>query len=98
MVPGHGEPLDDPRDTLALNLHVLERAAAWLLARLARGPATTDDLLPAFGQAMEMRIADPTSYVLNRATLLGFLSSLERDGRVTVTIDGGRWLWHPASD
>lgn len=96
MVPGHGEPLDDPRDTLALNLEVLERAAAWLLDRLARGPAATEELLPAFAAAMEMRIADPTSYVLNRATLLGFLSSFEREGRAAVVIDAGRWLWHPA--
>jgi len=93
MVPGHGEPLDDPRETLALNLAVLERAASWLLERLALGPASTDDLLPAFASAMEMRIADPTSYVLNRATLLGFLSSFERAGRVKVVIEGGRWLW-----
>ncbi|HVG45794.1 MAG TPA: MBL fold metallo-hydrolase [Longimicrobium sp.] len=93
MVPGHGEPLDDPRETLALNLAVLERAAAWLLDRLALGPASTDELLPAFASAMEMRIADPTSYVLNRATLLGFLSSFERDGQAEVVIEDGRWLW-----
>lgn len=93
MVPGHGEPLDDPRGTLALNLEVLERAASWLLERLAHGPASTEDLFPAFAQAMEMRIADPTSYVLNRATLLGFLSSFERDGRAAVSIEDGRWLW-----
>jgi glyoxylase-like metal-dependent hydrolase (beta-lactamase superfamily II) len=93
MVPGHGEPLDDPRETLALNLAVLECAAAWLLDRLSLGPAATGDLLPAFARAMEMRIADPTSYVLNRATLLGFLSSFERDGRVSVIIENARWLW-----
>jgi hypothetical protein len=40
-----------------------------------------------------MRIADTTSYVLNRATLLGFLSSFEREGRVRVIIEGSRWLW-----
>jgi hypothetical protein len=42
---------------------------------------------------MGMRISDPTSYVLNRATLLGFLSSFERDGRIGVVIEDGRWLW-----
>jgi len=96
MVPGHGEPLDDPRETLALNLEILERAASWLLDRLALGPASTDDLLPVFASAMSMRIADPTSYVLNRATLLGFLSSFERESRVAVVIEDGRWLWAPA--
>jgi glyoxylase-like metal-dependent hydrolase (beta-lactamase superfamily II) len=96
MVPGHGEPLDDPRETLALNRSTLDRAAAWLLGRLARGPASTEDILPAFAAAMAMRIADPTSYVLNRATLLGFLSSFEREARVAVVIEDGRWLWTPA--
>jgi glyoxylase-like metal-dependent hydrolase (beta-lactamase superfamily II) len=93
MVPGHGEPLDDPTETLALNLSVLDRAADWLLDRLSHGPAGTEDLLAAFAPAMGMRIADPTSYVLNRATLLGFLSSFERDGRAAVAIEDGRWLW-----
>ena len=93
MVPGHGEPLDDPRKTLALNLTILERAASWLLDRVARGPAGTEDLLSEFAAAMGMRIAEPTAYVLNRATLLGFLSSFERDGRAVVTIQDGRWLW-----
>lgn len=93
MVPGHGEPLDDPRETLALNLDVLERAASWLLDRLALGSASTEDLLAEFAIAMAMRIADPTSYVLNRATLLGFLSSFERESRVRVVIEDGRWLW-----
>ena len=97
MVPGHGEPLDDPRETLALNLEVLGRAAAWLLDRLARGPAGTGDLLAELAAAMGMRIADPTSYVLNRATLLGFLSSFEREGRVRVVIEGGRWVWMAAA-
>jgi hypothetical protein len=97
MVPGHGEPLDDPRETLALNLAVLDRAAAWLLDRLARGPAGTEDLLAEFAPAMGMRIADPTSYVLNRATILGFLSSFERAGSASVLIEDGRWLWRSAS-
>jgi len=72
---------------------VLDRAADWLLDRLSQGPAGTEDLLAAFAPAMGMRIADPTSYVLNRATLLGFLSSFERAGRAAVVIEGGRWLW-----
>ncbi|HEX9939966.1 MAG TPA: MBL fold metallo-hydrolase [Longimicrobium sp.] len=93
MVPGHGEPLDDVRDTLDLNLAILQRAADWLVERLRRAPAGTEDLLVEFAAAMTMRIADPPSYVLNRATLLGFLSSLERAGQLRVVIDGGRWSW-----
>ena len=93
MVPGHGEPLDDPRATLELNLRVLERASGWLRERIARAPTGSEELLAEFAAAMGMRLADPPSYVLNRAAMLGFLSSLEREGAVRVVIDGGRWTW-----
>lgn len=93
MVPGHGEPVDDPRDTLALNLRVLQDAADWLRGRFRRGPARTEDLLIEFAEAMRMRLVDPPSYVLNRAAMLGFLSTLEREGAVRVEIIGGRWTW-----
>jgi glyoxylase-like metal-dependent hydrolase (beta-lactamase superfamily II) len=93
MVPGHGEPLDDPRETLAMNRRVLDRASTWLRERIAREPAGGEDLLAEFAAAMGMRIADAPSYVLNRAAMLGFLSSLERQGAARVVIEGGRWKW-----
>lgn len=96
MVPGHGEPLDDPLATLDLNLAVLQRAADWLAGRLRRAPATTEDLLVELAAMFALRIADPPSYVLNRAMLLGFMASLERAGHARVTIDTGRWWWEPA--
>ncbi|HSU15466.1 MBL fold metallo-hydrolase [Longimicrobium sp.] len=96
MVPGHGEPVDDPRDTLALNLRVLQDASDWLRGRFHRGPARTEDLLVEFAEAMGMRLVDPPSYVLNRAAMLGFLSTLEREGAVRVEISGGRWTWMAA--
>jgi glyoxylase-like metal-dependent hydrolase (beta-lactamase superfamily II) len=96
MVPGHGEPLDDPSATLELNLAILQRAAEWLMERLRRAPAGTEDLLVDFAAAFAMRLTDPPSYVLNRATLLGFLSSLERAGHARVLIDAGRWTWEAA--
>ena len=95
-VPGHGGALTDPRETLAANAAALDRAFAWLAGRLTRGAAGTEELLIDFAAAMGMRLADPPSYVLNRAALLGFLSSLERDGAARVEIDAGRWLWTAA--
>jgi glyoxylase-like metal-dependent hydrolase (beta-lactamase superfamily II) len=93
MVPGHGEPLADARETIDLNLAVLERAMGWLLDRIRRAPAGGEDLLVDFAAALGMRIADPPSYVLNRATMLGCLSSLERAGEIRVSVEGGRWTW-----
>lgn len=96
-VPGHGEPVDDIRDEVfSANFAALGLAFEWLGERLRAGPAGTEDLLVEFAGAMGMRLADPASYVLNRATLLGFLSSMERDGNARVAIEGGRWLWAPA--
>jgi len=96
MVPGHGEPVDDATETLDLNLATLQRAADWLTERLRRAPGGTEELLIEFAAAMGMRLTDPPSYVLNRATLLGFLSSLERAGQARVVIDSGRWMWEIA--
>lgn len=93
MVPGHGDPVDEPGEVLALNLAVLQRAMEWLLERLRRAPGGTEEVLIDFAAAHGMRLADPPSYVLNRATLLGFLSSLERAGEIRVAIEGGRWTW-----
>ncbi|HET7230105.1 MAG TPA: MBL fold metallo-hydrolase [Longimicrobium sp.] len=96
MVPGHGEPLDEPGETLDLNLAILQRAAEWLAERLRRATAGTEELLIEFAAAHGMRLTDPPSYVLNRATLLGFLSSMERAGEARVVIDNGRWMWEAA--
>lgn len=93
MVPGHGQALADPAETLALNREALERCFAWLGERLRRAPAGTGDLLADFAAELGARVADAPSYVLARGTLLGFLSSMERDGRARVVIENARWLW-----
>lgn len=93
-VPGHGDPENDIRNPVfAENLAALDRAFAWLGERVRRAPASTEELLVEFAAAMGMKLDNPSSWVLNRATLLGFLASMERDGSVKVVMDAGRWLW-----
>lgn len=92
-VPGHGEPLDDPRATLAANARVLDDASGWLATRIAAAPASTEDLLPDFAAAFGLRLTDAGSFVLNRGALLGFLGALERAGTIRVVLEGGRWIW-----
>jgi glyoxylase-like metal-dependent hydrolase (beta-lactamase superfamily II) len=94
LVPGHGDPVDDNQHPVFQeNFAALERASTWLMERLRRAPASTEDLLVEFAAAMGMHLDNPSQWVLNRATLLGFLSTLERAGNATVVIEGGRWLW-----
>ena len=64
---------------------------AWLVMGNDPPGSFTHVLHPGLG-----RHTDPPSYVLNRATLLGFLSSFERAGQARVVIDGGRWIWETA--
>ena len=98
MVPGHGDAEREPAATLAANLAVLERVFDWLTDWLSRGPASTEDVLAEIAPEFGLRVDDPSAWVLNRAALLGFLSTLEREGRVTVEMEAGRWLWTEAFD
>lgn len=93
FVPGHGDALDDPRATLEANAAALDAAFEWLGGRLGVSPAGTEELLPEFAERFGLRLADPPSWVLNRAALLGFLSTMERAGGLEVVLEGGRWLW-----
>ncbi len=93
LVPGHGEALDDPDATLDANAAALDAGLEWLGARLHRGPAGTEELLVELGERFGLRLSDPSSWVLNRTTLLGFLASMERAGEAAVVMEAGRWLW-----
>jgi glyoxylase-like metal-dependent hydrolase (beta-lactamase superfamily II) len=93
MMPGHGDALSEPAETLNANLAVLDRVFGWLADRLARAPASTEDLLAEIAPVFGLRMGDPSAFVLNRTALLGFLSTLEREGGASFTLDGGRWLW-----
>jgi len=94
LVPGHGDPVaDDRAGVFQENLAALDRASTWLAERVRRAPASTEDLLVEFAAALGMHLDTPSRWVLNRATLLGFLSSLERAGHATVLMQQGRWLW-----
>jgi glyoxylase-like metal-dependent hydrolase (beta-lactamase superfamily II) len=92
-VPGHGEALRDAGPTIDANLRVIERTEGWIGERLRAEPAGTEALLAEWAEAFGVRLADPTGWVLARATLLGYLGALERRGDARVTIDAGRWLW-----
>lgn len=92
-VPGHGEALDDPAATLEANAAALDAGFDWLAARLRLSPAGTEELLAEFGESFGLRLTDPPSFVLNRTAMLGFLSSMEREGDLAVVLERGRWLW-----
>jgi glyoxylase-like metal-dependent hydrolase (beta-lactamase superfamily II) len=93
MVPGHGEVEREPEATLRINVAVLDRVFDWLRDRLAMEPASTETLLEEIAPAFGLRMGDPSAWVLNRCAVLGFLSTLEREGAADVIVEGGQWLW-----
>jgi glyoxylase-like metal-dependent hydrolase (beta-lactamase superfamily II) len=93
MVPGHGDVEQEPEATLRINLDVLERVFDWILESLNSGPSSTEDLLADIAPVFGLRMDDPAAWVLNRAALLGFLSTLNREGKAMVVTEYGRWLW-----
>jgi glyoxylase-like metal-dependent hydrolase (beta-lactamase superfamily II) len=97
MVPGHGDVEREPAATLRANLHVLERVFSWLRDLLKEGPASTEEVLVRIAPAFGLRMDEPAAWVLNRCAVLGFLSTLEREGTARVVMEGGRWLWAGAS-
>ena len=93
-VPGHGDPEPDNRaPVFAENAAAITRAFEWLGERLRRAPSSTEDLLVEFAAALGMKLDNPSSWVLNRATMLGFLAAMEREGAARVVMEDGRWLW-----
>lgn len=92
VVSYHGGLLDDVAGAVRANEEAISRAQERLLARLAREPATTDDLvvelLDAFGGGATLEL-----HALHSATVRGYLSALERVGRVEAFLDAMSLKW-----
>lgn len=93
FIPGHGPALDDPEPTLQANLDVLDRALAWVGERVERAPVATEELLVEFAARFALKLDEPGAFVLNRAALLGFLTTLHGEGDAEILLEGGRWHW-----
>lgn len=92
VVAYHGGLLDDVAGAVRANVQGMEAAEERLLARLARGPARTEDLvvdlLDAFGGGKSLEL-----HTLHAATVRGYLAALERAGRVEAYLDENHITW-----
>jgi glyoxylase-like metal-dependent hydrolase (beta-lactamase superfamily II) len=93
MVPGHGEPLLEAGATIRANLAVMADVRGWVADRIRGEPCGTDALLAEWTRAFALRADDPTSWVLARATLLGYLGAMTREGEAAAVVREGRWEW-----
>lgn len=97
VVAYHGGRLDDVPGAVKANVDAVGAAEERILARLARGPARTEDLvadlLDAFGGGKTLEL-----HALHAATVRGYLAALEREGRVEAGLAENRITWrtrHP---
>lgn len=93
VVAYHGGLVDDLAGAVKANVDAFLAAEDALLARLRRAPATTDDLVaglldrfPGTAKAVEL-------HALQAATVRGYLSALERAGRVGASLQEHRIWW-----
>jgi glyoxylase-like metal-dependent hydrolase (beta-lactamase superfamily II) len=93
VVAYHGGYVHDLAGAVRANAEAMREAEETLLRALARGPAGEDDLHAALLDRFPATARSVELHALHRATVRGYLSALERAGRVEALLDGSRLLW-----
>lgn len=91
-VPGHGPVLEDIRPLVNENRELVHDVADRIV-RIAGEQLPAGEILARLLEELGADPQDPPSYYLLHPTVYAFLSWLEREGRVSHTIAGGRSLW-----
>lgn len=91
VVSYHGGLVGDVEGAARANAEAVARAEGRILARLAKGGATTDDLVVEVVEGT----ASPSLelHALHAATVRGYLATLERAGRVETVLEENHITW-----
>ncbi len=84
-VGAHFPPLADPGPLIAANLQNLEECEAAVLEAV-EGPATTEEVVARVCRRLGLDLT-PELYLLNASAVKGYLSALQRRGRVQFSIE-----------
>lgn len=93
VVAYHGGLLDDVAGAAKRQADVTRDVVARIERRLEREASTAEDLLVDVLDAFPPSNPTVELHALLAATMRGYLSALERDGRVVATIEAHRMLW-----
>lgn len=88
----HGGIVEDLPALVDANVRAIDRVRELVLAALAHGPRTAEEVFHALAREMSWSLS-VEQHALNFATVRAYLSRLERDGRVAPAIDGPRLAW-----
>ncbi|UFJ43211.1 MBL fold metallo-hydrolase [Brevibacillus humidisoli] len=92
-LPGHGPYERRAHQTMQYNLDYHLRMYERLEELLAADGTTTEDLLTMLCERLKIDITSLSSYVLYRTALMGYLSGMLREERVTYQLSANRLLW-----
>lgn len=93
VVSYHGGIVGDLAGAVRANVEGMRAAEEAVLAFLARGPASADDVLVHLLDAFRPAQLTVELHALQAATARGYLAALERAGRVEARLEGARLLW-----
>ena len=93
IVSYHGGVVHDVAGAVRANADAMRAAEDAVLAFLARGPASSEDVLVELLDRFRPAQLTVELHALQAATVRGYLSALERAGRVEAILDGARALW-----
>lgn len=93
VVSYHGGVVPDLDGAVRANVASMEGAESAALGLLAKGPASTDDVLAHLLDRFRPAQLTVELHALQAATVRGYLAALERAGRAEAYLDGARLLW-----
>jgi len=91
-VPCHGEPTDKPVETILKNVAVIDKTLGEILALLAAGPKTREEVLSAVMTA-HGRELNAVQYVLNHGAISACLAHLHKIKKADYRFEAGKMLW-----
>lgn len=96
-VPGHGEPRRDLAPLLRANREAVEKTCAALLALLAEGPTSEEEVVARILRDLGACPHRLGEFSMARATVLSHLGYLHSAGLVACEVQDGRVVWRLAS-
>lgn len=90
-IPGHGLAVDEIEGLTELNLIAIMETENMILDEL-KTPKTMEELLCAIAERNDLKM-QASQYCLIGSTVRSYISSLQEEGKVTVSIQDNKMLW-----
>ncbi len=93
VLPGHGDVVEDITQLSAINVRFFETALETIYQELAAKPLTTEEILKATTDKLNIEMLDQARYYLNKCVVMAYLSYLKELDKVTVELQDNKLYW-----